>query len=150
MKNQNKIERKKLDEKLSKIDVFSFEKPEKGWIKAVRNALGMTITQLADKVGVKHPRISKIEKDESSLSLNSLEKIADALNCKVVYALVPKTSLEKLAYNKARKKAMKILSKVTYDTALDNQAPVFGKIELEDMTQKLLNDSQARLWDEDE
>lgn len=150
MKSKNKIARRKLDEKLSKINIASFDKPAQGWVKAIREALGITTTQLAKKLGVKYPRILKIEKDESSLSLSSLEKVADALDCKVVYVLVPKTSLEEMAYNKARKKAMKILSKVTHNMALENQTPVYDKIELEDMVQELLNGSQARLWDEDE
>ena len=148
MKSQNKLARRKLDEKFNQVNVLTLEKPTKGWVKAIRDALGMTTTQLANRLWVKHPRILAIEKDESSLSLNSLEKVADALDCKVVYALVPKTSLEKMAYNQARKKAMKILSKVTHNMALENQAPVYDKIELEDMIQELLNGSQARLWDE--
>lgn len=150
MKSKNKIARRKLDEKLNKINISSFDKPVQGWVKAIRDALGMTTTQLAKRLGVKHPRILTIEKDESSLSLSSLEKVADALDCKVVYALVPKTSLEEMAYNQARKKAIKILSKVTHNMALENQTPVYDKIELEDMIQELLIGSQARLWDEDE
>lgn len=150
MKNKNKLARRKLDEKFSKIKSLSFEKPTQGWIKAIRDALGMTTTQLAKKLGVKHPRILKIEKDELSLSLSTLEKVADALDCKLVYALVPKTSLEEMTYNRARKKAEKIMSEVTHNMALENQTPIYDKIELEDMIQEFLNGSQARLWDEDE
>lgn len=150
MKSKNKLARRKLDEKLIKIKHLSFEKPAQGWIKAIRDALGMTTTQLAKKLGVKHPRILKIEKDELSLSLSTLEKVADALDCKLVYALVPKTSLEEMAYNQARKKAMRIMSEVTHNMALENQTPIYDKIELEDMIQEFLYGSQARLWDEDE
>lgn len=150
MNKQNKLARRKLDEKFKKIDLLSMEKPSQGWIKTIRQALGMTTYQLAKLLNIKQPRILEMEKTESSLSLKSLEKVADALDCKLVYALVPKTSLESMAYNQAEKKAKKILQKVSHNMALENQTPIYDKIELEDMIQELLNGSQARLWDEDE
>lgn len=150
MKNKNKLARIKLDSKFNKFRTLDFEIPKQGWVKAIREALGLTTTQLAKKLGVKQPRVFKIEKEEASLSLNSLQEVADALDCKLVYSLVPKTSLEEMAYNQARKKAMKIMAEVTHNMALENQAPIYDKIELEDMIQEFLNGSQARLWDEDE
>ncbi len=150
MKNKNKLARRNLDKKFSKVDVLKLEKPVQGWIKAIREALGITTTQLAERLGVKHPRILKIEKDESSLSINSLEKVADALDCRLVYVLVPKTSLEEMAYEQANKKAKKLLAKISHNMALEDQKPIYDKKELEEMIQELLNGSQARLWDEDE
>lgn len=148
MKNKNKLARIKLDSKFNKFRTLDFEVPRQGWVKVIREALGLTTTQLAKKLGVKQPRVFKIEKEESSLSLNSLQEVADALDCKLVYALVPKTSLEEMAYNQAHKKAMKIMLEVTHNMALENQTPIYDKIELEDMIQEFLNGSQARLWDE--
>jgi len=151
MKKQNKLARRKLDEKFEQLKCLSsVDKPMQGWTKAIRQALGLTTTQLAKRLGVKQPRVLAIEKDENNLNLGTLEKVAEALDCKLVYALVPKTSLESMAYDQARKKAMKLLAKVSHNMALENQTPVYDKIELEDMVQELLNSSQARLWDEDE
>jgi len=150
MKSQNKLARTKLDLKFSTINSSIFEVPVQGWVKAIREALGMTTTQLAKKLGVTHPRILKIEKDEKSLSLSTLEKVADAMDCKLVYALVPRTSLEEMTYNQARKKALVIMSKVSHNMALENQMSTYDKAELEDLIQDLLSGSQARLWDEDE
>lgn len=150
MKKQNKLARRKLDEKFKKINEFSIETPSQGWIRAIRQSLGMTTYQLAKLLNIKQPRILEMEKNEDSLSLKSLEKVADALNCKLVYALVPKTSLESMAYNQAEKKAKKMLAKISHNMALENQTPIYDKMELEDMIQELLNGSQARLWDEDE
>lgn len=150
MKN-NKLARRRLDEKFNNLnDLKSIEVPSKGWIKAVREALGMTTIQLAKRLNLKQPRIIAIENNENNLKISTLEKIAKALDCKLVYSLVPKTSLEKMAYNQAEKKAKKILAKVSHNMALENQVPIYDKMELEDMIQELLNGSQARLWDEDE
>jgi len=150
MKN-NKLARRRLDEKLGNLKALrTIEVPSKGWIKAIREALGMTTTQLAKKLNLKQPRIIAIENNENNLKISTLEKIAEAFDCKLVYSLVPKTSLEEMTYRQAEKKAKKILRKVSHNMALENQTPIYDKIELEDMIQELLNGSQARLWDEDE
>ena len=150
MKNQNKLARNILDEKFAKIKDKMIETPPRGWVKTIRQALGLTSAQLAKRLNVKQPRVLEIEKDESSLSLKSLEKVADALDCKLIYAIVPKKHLKDMVYNQAEKKAKKILAKVTHNMALENQTPIHDRMELEDMIQDLLNGSQARLWDEDE
>lgn len=150
MKN-NKLARRRLDEKLNNLEALRIiEVPSKGWIKAIREALGMTTIQLAKRLNLKQPRIIAIENNENNLKISTLEKIAKALDCKLVYSLVPKTSLEEMTYRQAERKAKKILAKVSHNMALENQTPIYDKIELEDMIQELLNGSQARLWDEDE
>lgn len=55
-----------------------------------------------------------------------------------------------MAYNQAEKKTKKLLQKVSPNMTLENQTPIYDKMELEDLIQELLNSSQARLWDEDE
>lgn len=150
MKN-NKLARRRLDEKLNSLGALrTIEVPSKGWIKAIREALGMTTTQLAKRLSLKQPRIIAIENNENNLKISTLEKIAKALDCKLVYSLVPKTSLEEMTYRQAERKAKKILAKISHNMALENQTPIYVKMELEDMIQELLNGSQARLWDEDE
>ena len=150
MKN-NKLARRRLDEKFEKLNALrTIEVPSKGWIKAIREALGITTTQLAKRLNLQQPRIIAIENNENNLKISTLEKVAEALDCKLVYSLVPKTSLEEMTYKQAEIKARKILRKVSHNMALENQTPIYDKIELEDMIQEFLNGSQARLWDEDE
>src|ERR1700730_5919753 len=66
-------------------------RPSKGWIRAIRDALGMTSAQLAHRLGVSQPRIIELEKSEASgtVTLNTLQRAAEALGCRLVYALVP-------------------------------------------------------------
>lgn len=151
MKKNYKMARRRLDKKLEEFKHLSiYENTINGWIKTIRQSLGLTTSQLAKKMNLNQSRIFAMEKEESSLKLSTLEKVADALDCKLVYALVPKTSLESMAYNQAEKKAKKILQKVSHNMALENQTPSYDKMELEDIVQELLNGSQSRLWDEDE
>lgn len=70
--------------------------PPKGWLRAVRDALGMTTVQFARRLGVSQPRIIELEQSEVSgvVSLNTLQRAAEALGCRFVYALVPEQPLE--------------------------------------------------------
>ncbi len=94
---QQKIIRSQLDETLKQFSVLtSVNRPMKGWIRAVRDALGMGMRQLATRMGVHTSRISKIESDEISgnLTLKTMEKVADSLDCVFVYGLVPRRTFE--------------------------------------------------------
>ena len=67
------------------------QRPPKGWLRAVRDALGMTTAQLGKRLGVSQPRIVELEQSEVSgrVTLNTLQRAAEALGCRLVYALVP-------------------------------------------------------------
>lgn len=151
MKKNYKMVRRKLDKKFEEFKHLStYENTINCWIRTIRQSLGLTTSQLAKKMNLNQSRIVAMEKEENNLKLSTLKKVADALGCKLVYALVPKTSLEAMAYNQAEKKAKKILQKISHNMGLENQTPIYDKMELKDMIQELLNGSQARLWDEDE
>ncbi len=67
-------------------------RPIRGWIRATRSELGLTGVQLAQKMGVQPPRVVEIEKGELAgvLTLNTLERAAEAMGYQFVYAMVPK------------------------------------------------------------
>jgi predicted DNA-binding mobile mystery protein A len=80
-----------------------YARPPQGWLRAVRDALGMTTAQLGRRLKVFQPRIVELEKSEvsGSVTLHTLQRAAEALGCRLVYALVPD---EPLAKNGAAKK----------------------------------------------
>lgn len=152
MSKNHEIARLNLDVKLTEIkQIKAFIRPPKGWIKAIRNALGLTTTQLAKKLGVVQSRVFSIEKDEvlGNLKLKTLENVAQALDCQLVYALVPNKKLETMAYEQAEKKAKKMLNKVEHNMKLENQGAKITDKELEALIKEFLKGSQSRLWDED-
>ena len=61
-------------------------RPPKGWLRAIRDALGMTTAQLARRLGVSQPRIIELEQSEISggVTLNTLQRAAEALGCRLV------------------------------------------------------------------
>src|SRR5260221_12857539 len=81
-----------LDKRLTELhSLTNWVRPSRGWIRAVRNALGMTTAQLGKRMNVRQPRIVELEKAEvtGNITMQSLERAAEALGCRVVYALVP-------------------------------------------------------------
>jgi predicted DNA-binding mobile mystery protein A len=117
--------RQRLDERLALLKPESrFARPPKGWIRAIRDALGMTGSQLAARLEVKPQTVLDIEKSEEtdSIQLKTLRRAAEALDCTLVYALVPKTSLEAAVQTRARCIAIKDLQRVAQTMKLENQS----------------------------
>jgi len=127
-------------------------RPSRGWIRAIRDALGMTTAQLAKRIGVTQPRITEMEKAEihGNISLHSLERAAEALGCRLVYALVPMEPLTETLQHRAEQMAAKQLASVDQTMRLEAQGVTNGarsKEALALLTTELLR-RPARLWDE--
>jgi len=116
--------RKQLDQKLKIFaDIKQSQPPMRGWIRAIRDAIGMTGEQLARRVGVKKQRIVALEKGEvaGTVTINSMKKTAEAMDCVFVYALVPHDSLEATVERQARKYAEKIHVSIQHSMVLEQQ-----------------------------
>ena len=119
------IARRQLDKRLSPLlDSESLARPSRGWIKAIREALGITTAQLGMRIGVSQPRAVQIEKAELSgaITLKSLQRAARALDCRVVYALVPKTTLETLVTERATTVAERRIKLTSHNMGLEAQS----------------------------
>ena len=107
---QLKLMRKQLDKQFEVWDtVKSLSEPGEGWVKLIRQALGMTTYQLAKRLGVNQSRVIKLERatKDHTIKLDTLARVAEALECQLVFALVPKTSLKKTVELQAYKYAKK-------------------------------------------
>jgi len=116
-------------------------RPEKGWIKAVREALGMTTAQLGKRLEVSQQRAAMIEKAEAdgSITLKSLEQAAQSLGCRVVYVLYPEEPLHTTMRARAEAIADKQLRSVEQTMRLEDQSVTDSE---------LRNDTRARLVEE--
>ena len=87
---------RQLDDMLAAVELPP-PVPRSGWIASIRQALGMSKTQLAKRVGVTRPSLDELESNEvrETITLASLHKVADALGCDLKYVLVPRKSLGK-------------------------------------------------------
>lgn len=147
MTNQ-KILRRSYQKKFDAFKTVLIKQPTQGWLKTIREILGMTTTQLAKKLGISQPRVVCLEKNEKNIKISTMERIADALNCDFIYAIVPREKIDNIIYNQTRKKALKILNKVNQNMVLENQLSNSNEL-LEDIINELLDSSTTKLWDEE-
>jgi predicted DNA-binding mobile mystery protein A len=116
--------RLRLDERLGVLKPEDrFRPPPKGWIRAIRDALGMTGLQLASRLGIRPQTVETIEKSEAAdtIQLKTLRRAAAALDCTLVYALIPNTTLEATVDAAARKLAITELRRVAHTMRLEDQ-----------------------------
>lgn len=122
---QRKIIREQLDKTLGRFSILmDVQMPVRGWIRAVRDALGMNIRQLAERLGVSSSRVARIEQDEISgaLTLRTMQRVADKLDCVFVYGLVPRTSLEENVQHQAQFMVKDRMQGLMHTMALEDQA----------------------------
>ena len=88
-------------------------RPQSGWLRAIRDALGMTAAQLGARLGITPTSVFEMERreEDGTITLKTLEKAAEAIGCKLVYALVPDESLEATIHRRARKLAVRQLAR---------------------------------------
>jgi len=127
-------------------------RPPKGWLRAIRDALGMTTAQLGKRLGVSQPRIVELEQSEvsGSVTLNTLQRAAEALGCRLVYALVPERPLADTVRERAELIAARRTGAVAQSMRLEGQAVTNKEVakELHRQQVEQLLRRPARLWDE--
>ena len=145
--------RAQLGATLEKMKAFKdLPKPSKGWIRAMRQALGMSGRQLAKRLKVAQPSVADMESSEKAgnISLQSLQKAAEALDCRLVYAFIPKQGLEETVRKRAEKVAAHRLSSVSHSMLLEAQS--LSKEEeakmLKSKTEELTRTLPRWLWDD--
>lgn len=143
--------RRKLDTRLSKLQpVTQFKAPPKGWAKAIRTALGMSGVQFAKRLGVSQQTADALERSEANgkIQIETLRRAAEALDCTLVYAFVPKTTLEQNLNDRARKVALKHLNRVSHTMKLEAQETDEGAVEerIQDYIQNYL--TKRDIWNQ--
>jgi len=124
-KDLNSLGRWALDTQLKPLrDMEPLIRPGRGWIKAIREAIGMTTGQYAKRLGVSQPRVAALEKAEADgvVTLKTLRQAAEALDCDFVYALVPRKPLDQVVKDRARDVAERQLARTDQTMRLENQA----------------------------
>ena len=140
-----------LDVQLDKIREAGLPPaPSTGWIRSIRTALGMTATALASRLKMTTEGVRQIEKAEAEerITLATLIKVADALNCEVRYALVPRIPLTEQLNQRARELAAQELAPVAHTMSLEDQAVLRKgqEAQLDIWTRMLLNGPRRDLW----
>ncbi|HET9096419.1 MAG TPA: mobile mystery protein A [Candidatus Baltobacteraceae bacterium] len=150
---QAALGRKQLERRLAPLRDMSLEAPRSGWVRAIRDSLGMTARQLAMRMGVAPSRIPTIEHAEATgaTTLRTLRQAAAAMNCTFVYAFVPIKPLEDIVRERAMQKAREDVLRLDHTMRLENQALLKSDLDAEQerMVDRIVAGSLRGLWDEE-
>lgn len=143
-----KLRRRQLDAKLGQLrDLGPLPR---GYIREIREALEMSSYQLADRIGVSQSTVMDLENSErnGTISLNSLERAAAALGCKLVYALVPEPSLEQIVTEQSQLRAKEISSTIFRSMGLEQQAATDAdnQMLIQELAEDVLRKGKRELW----
>jgi len=143
--------RERLDERLAPLKPAErFRAPPKGWVRAIRDAIGMSGVQFARRLQVQPPSVAALEASEESgaIQLRTLRRAAEALDCTLVYALVPNDSLDGAVRVRARKIALRDLGRVAHTMKLEAQETPDSS--LDERLEAYIRDKikERNLWDE--
>jgi len=125
-------------------------RPPSGWIKAIREALGMPAAHLAKRLGLVPSTVLRLETSEAddTISLGSLRRAAEALDCELQYALVPRQSIAQTMESQANKIARERMAAVVHTMALEAQATSNETVntQVKELAESLLKGSRRELW----
>jgi predicted DNA-binding mobile mystery protein A len=149
----SKLQIQLLNSKLAKVSPLKqISKPDKGWLFTIRQALGISLEQVASKAKLSKQAIQNLEKREQlgTISMNKLAATAGALNMQMVYFLIPKDeSLNDLIEKKAQLLATEIVMRTSQTMKLEDQENDKKRITkaIKEQTKKIVDEMPKILWD---
>ena len=141
--------RRQLDRRFARLRPLLDEpRPHRGWIRAIRDALGMSGRELASKMGISQATLAGLEasEQEGTIGLAALHRAAEVLECEVVYLLIPRRDLADQVTLQARRKAASHLAEIGHHSRFENQGldPAAAVDELEAFAERLID--RRGLW----
>lgn len=142
------LQLQQLDQHIAGVRVC--ERPSDGWIRSVRKALGMSVRQLAIRMGMTQQAVSQLEASEldDSVTLKTLRKAAEAMGCQLVYAIIPVDgSLQDIVCGQATQKAKEIVTAVDHTMQLEAQGVGNLQAKIEETAEELSKTPNSKLWE---
>ena len=152
MSKMDDLRIRQLDEALSEYaPLRSRPVPDDGWLRTIRDALGMSVRQLASRIGMSKTSVNNAEHTENrgTVQIETLRRIADGLDCDLVYAIVPRRSLRHTLERQAERIAIDLVGRVSESMKLEEQG-VSGdesRRQLEALIADILRDRSRDFWD---
>jgi predicted DNA-binding mobile mystery protein A len=151
--NFSELKLRQLDATLARWRAAELpSRPPSGWLKAIREALGMSATQLAKRLGVVTSTVTRLETSEAddTISLATLRRAAEALDCELRYVLVPRQSLADTLAMRANQLARERMAGVAHSMALAAQSTSNETVadQTRALADSLLQGPRRELWRE--
>jgi predicted DNA-binding mobile mystery protein A len=152
MKDKDYLRIQQMEETLGPFrPLIDTRPPRRGWIRAIQDALGMSNRQLAKRLRLKQQTIEDMQEYEAkgTIKLQTLRKLAHALDCRLVYAVVPNKPLEEIRKDQALKVAQRQLKNVAHSMSLEAQGvgEAEQRAEIDRLVHKLLAGNRRKLWE---
>ncbi len=152
-KDFGKLRTRQLDHTFERLaPLRSVDRPRKGWLKVIREALGMTVEQVAQRLDVTKSMVSKYERAEfdETITLATLRRVASALDAEPMYTVLPRKSVEELRRERALTAARRRVQSVHQSMALEDQAVSAEERErqIAELADELLKERPRTIWDE--
>jgi len=154
MKPQHRrLIREQLETTLNRLScIHNVDRPAMGWLRAIREALGMSGKQFARRLKVSAPRITELEKNElgGAVTIKSMRQAADALDCVFVYAVIPRKNLAEIVHKQATSLVRKKLATVSHSMLLEGQqlSAIEQKKAFETDVEEVIRNMPKELWDD--
>ena len=152
MKNY-KLQFQQLNEKMLQLSGMQhIIVPPIGWIKAIRNGIGMSMEQLGKKLSITKQGVMDIEKreKEGAITIKSMHEIAKAIDMQFVYGFVPDAgSLDQMIEMRALEMATKIVERTSTTMKLEDQANSKERIKkaIKERAAEIISKTPKILWD---
>ena len=150
MARDNSLARQRLDERFDRLRGRIGARPHAGWVRAIRDALGMSGPELARRMDVSPQSVHQMEQNEvsGSIKLETLRRAADALNCDLEYMLVPRQALQDLVEQQAHERAARHIEPIAHHSRLEAQSlsDQAAEAQVDDLAASLID--RRGLWSE--
>jgi predicted DNA-binding mobile mystery protein A len=111
----------------------------------------MSARQIGERLGLTQQSVAELERAEQtgSISVKNLRRVAEAMQCQLVYAFVPHESFESLVRQQAERVAEQLVRRVETSMSLEDQATKSEaqRLRRDDLVAELLRTSPRNLWD---
>lgn len=146
------LQRQQLDDRLKKTGGAQLVlTPSGGWIRAIRESLGMSAEQLGQRMGVTKSTVLSLEEREQkgTASLETIRRAAEALDCTLSYSLVPRRRLEEILEEQALKVARAQIARVQHSMELEAQRPESRATERQvaELAKEFVSRMATEVWD---
>ena len=145
--DQARRARRRLDIKLAAFHPpEQYAAPPSGWLRAIRDALGMAQADLAARLDVTPQAVQQIEAAErdGTIRLSTLRRVAAAMDCTVAYVVLPNTTLESTVTSQAYRVLDEEIAATERTMALEAQGATVSRDKVRELVDDLV--SSKRLW----
>jgi len=152
MKKQ-KLIMEQLDAKILQLKkIENLVIPSSGWVYSIRQALGMSMRQLGNRMGITPQSVKEMEEREQNetVSIKVLRQFGKSVNLKLVYGFIPQSgTLEDIIEKRANELAIEIVKRTSISMKLEDQENSRSRIQkaIKEKANEIKTEMPKYLWD---